>query len=101
MSGPTLYDDFLARSKAMVAAAIAQDWHALAEHARQRDILENEIRRQRALSRRPLTPHEEATFRQVLALDQEVRDRVEPWLKHTGKLLSRWSVLRPAATPAP
>lgn len=87
------FEDFLARSEAMMDAAIRQDWNALQENANQRDVLENEIRRSRAIDSRPLTPREEAIFRRVLELDQEVRDRVEPWLKHTGKLLSRWGSL--------
>lgn len=93
MSAPDLFAEFLARSEAMMAAAIDQDWAALQANASQRDEIEAAIKRQHAIERRPLNDREAEVFRRVQELDREVRDRVEPWLKHAGKLLSRWGAL--------
>ena len=93
MTAPDLFESFLASSETMMAAAIQQDWNALLDSANRRDDLEKAIKQRRATELRPLSPREEEIFRRVLVLDQEVRDRVEPWLKHSGKLLARWGAL--------
>lgn len=97
---PSLIDHYLAiaaASRAMVAAARADDWHELSRLERQ--CIRHVHKLKCAAQVQSLGPHEQRTrvrlLRNILADDAEIRRLAEPWLIELEQLLL------PGQDPAP